>query len=284
MGDLIVFNARFNDITAPFYFKQAFYPKGFSYHDVNPELRKHADLVNYRVSHQDQQDMGANKNLVFNMPSYTGTVGYMTKRFSKLLTAFGYPQGIFMLYPEDASSDSRFLDLSAVRYVLADKDRVTERPSALGRLNFLYAAEVIPDEEKTLARLKEETFDPHQTVLLAKSSGIPFTRGDKNAVFIPIGQASPNEVKASFQTDAPGLVLFNESYDAGWKAFLDGSPIPVLLANYNFMACPVVSPGRHEIRLVYAPPAYQRNLYLSCLGLLVFGITGVIALLRRRKR
>ena len=108
--DLIVFNARFNNITSPFYFKMP-YPKLFTYRDINPALRKQMDLVNYRVSHQDRQDFNANKNLVLRFRATTGTVGYMTKRFSKLLTAFGYAEGIYMLYSRRRDRKCTVFDL-----------------------------------------------------------------------------------------------------------------------------------------------------------------------------
>jgi hypothetical protein len=278
--DLIVFNARFNNITSPFYFKNAFYPQPFSYRAINPNLREQMDFINYRVSHQDRQDINANKNLIFNMPSYTGTVGYMTQRFSKFLTTFGYPQGIYMLYPEDATDNSRFLDLSAVHYVFEGNGKVSERPSALGRLNFLFSSEVIADDDILLARLQEKTFDPHKTVLLSESSSLNIA-DQKEGMMIPIDQASPNIIESHLQASSMGLLLFNESYDAGWKVYLNSVATPILRANYNFMACVIPRAGTYDIRFVYDPADYKRNLYLSLLGLGVFLLVIAFAFIQK---
>ncbi|MCB9758037.1 MAG: hypothetical protein H6753_06420 [Candidatus Omnitrophica bacterium] len=278
--DLIVFNARFNNITSPFYFKNAFYPQPFSYRAINPNLRAQMDFVNYRVSHQDRQDINANKNLIFNMPSYTGTVGYMTQRFSKFLTAFGYVQGIYMLYPEDATDNSRFLDLSAVRYVFEGNGKISERSSALGRLNFLFSAEVIADDDILLARLKEESFDPHKTVLLSKSTSLNVA-SPKEGMMIPIDHASPNVIESHLRAPAVGLLLFNESYDAGWKVYLNGILTPILRANYNFMACVIAQAGDYDVRFIYDPPEYKRNLYISFLGLGIFLLATAIAIMQK---
>lgn len=274
--DLIVFNARFNNITSPFYFKNAFYPKPFHYRDIPESLRQQMDLVNYRVSHQDRQDFNANKNLVFNMPSYTGTVGYMTKRFSKLLTSFGYVPGIYMLYPEDATDNARFLDISAVKYVFNEDRTLAQRPSALGRLNFFFMAQKISDDDELLARLKDRDFDARKILLLSDSA--PVTGGMlKDSVVIPIDKTSPNVVESRVSSSSSGYVLFADSYDEGWKAYLNGSLTPVLRANFNFMACVIPQAGDYKIRFVYEPQDYRRNLYLTIAGLLIFGCVIVIA-------
>ncbi|MCC6758798.1 MAG: YfhO family protein, partial [Candidatus Omnitrophica bacterium] len=277
-ADLAVFNARFNNITAPFYFKNAYYPKGFSYRDFSPDVRQKMNLANYRVNHIDRKDFNANKNLVFNVPTYSGTVGYMTPRFSRLLTAFGYPQGIYMLYPEDSTDDPRFLDLSAVRYSFNEAGGLDERSSSLARLNIIYSAEVIVDEDTHLDRLRSDTFDPHKTVLL--SQPLPGNSGPPgpSATMIPIIENTPDRIEAKAHAAPAGILLFNESYDEGWKAFVDDAPVEVVRANYNFMAC-AVGAGEHRIRFVYAPEPYKRNIFLSLCGLAVFFLAGVVAFL-----
>ncbi len=267
--DLIVFNARFNNITSPFYFKNAFYPKPFTYRDISPALRNGMDLVNYRVSHQDRQDFNANKNLVFGVPSYTGTVGYMTKRFSKLLTAFGYVDGIYMLYPEDATDNARFLDLSAVRYVFDENGNLVQRPRAFGRLNFFFSAETIRDDNKLLTRLKDSNFDAHKTLLLSDSTSLTSAEL-KEAFAVAIDHANPNRVESHLVASSSGYLLFADSYDEGWKAYLNGVQTPILRANYNFMACVIPFAGEYAIRFVYDPPEYKRNLFLSFWGVCLF--------------
>ncbi|MCB9770965.1 MAG: hypothetical protein H6754_00215 [Candidatus Omnitrophica bacterium] len=280
MMDLVVFNARFNNITAPFYYKKAFYPKDFTYKDLSPDFRKQMDLVNYRASHLHHQDFNANKNLVFDVPSYSGTVGYMTKRFSKLLTSFGYPDGIYMLYPEDSTENARFQDLSAIRYVFEKNGQLTQRPSALGRLNLVFSGEVIEDDDKMLSRLQEESFDPHKSVLFSQPLSA-LKNLNKDSIIVPITKATPNRIESRFDSAAPSYMLFSESYDEGWKAFVDNVQVPVLRANYNFMACVILTAGSHEIRFVYDPPQYKRNLLISLFGLTIFVFAALVAFWRR---
>ena len=72
-----------------------------------------------------------------------------------------------------------------------------------------------------------------------------------------------------FYAYSPAIVLFSESYDEGWNAYLDGKKIPTVIGNYNFIACSV-GPGQHEITFKYEPRVFWLSLYISILGLVVF--------------
>lgn len=283
--DLAAFNARFNGIAAPFFYSQAFYPKEFSYQPPPQDLIGRMDLVNYRVSHLHLAGFNANKNLIAGLPTYSGTVGYLTKRFHKFVTAFGYPEGIYLIYPEDLISSDRFLDLSAVRYVFEDETTITSRPSALARLNLFYSYEVVGDEKLLLQRLQDATFVPQQKALLARHPQIiiPPLVKSRPARAVPIARADSDIIEATVGTDTPALLVFNESYDAGWKVFVDNRETPVLIANYNFMACPI-SAGTHQVRFHYQPLTYARNLKLSLGGLVLFLLVVVLSFMFSLKR
>jgi uncharacterized membrane protein YfhO len=56
-----------------------------------------------------------------------------------------------------------------------------------------------------------------------------------------------------------------EARDPGWRAFVDGEPVPVLAAEYCFMAVRV-PPGRHEVRWEYGTPGKLAGGIASGLG------------------
>jgi hypothetical protein len=284
--DLVAFNLRFDNITAPFFSRLAFYPKDFKYEVLQEDVRKQLDLVNYRVSSLHKTGINANKNMIYGLPSYTGTIGYMPARFAKLIINFGYPGNTVLIYPEDETQSERLLDLSAIKYTFENASNFRIRPNALSRLGFYYSYEVINDDNLLLQRLKADDFDPLKDVLLSEQprTGSPFGV-DRKAKIVPISQISSDEIRAVVETDAPGVILFTESYDRGWKAWVDQVPAPVLIANYNFMAL-YLAPGRHEIRFNYQPESYKLALRLSFGGLVicVLGIViGIILSWRRRK-
>jgi hypothetical protein len=52
----------------------------------------------------------------------------------------------------------------------------------------------------------------------------------------------------------PATLVRRESFDAGWRARIDGAAVPVARVDELFQAIPLAA-GRSEIRFQYAPPA-----------------------------
>ena len=276
--DLLAFNARFDNVVAPTPQAQAFYPSAAPYRDMDAAVKKNLDLINYRAHMLDGAGLNANKNLIFKVPSYSGIMGHMPKRFSNFIINFGYPRETVLIYPSEASTHERFLDLSAVRYVFTQEGKSLERPTALARLNVVYNYRVITNENKLLEELKNESFDPRETVLLAQDPyptegrWTPGTIRDSERRLgqaVPILTTTGDVVAAEVSVTQPSLLLFAESYDKGWKCFIDGKPAPVYIANYNFMACPI-GPGEHKVTFQFAPPLFFLSLKLSLVGGVLF--------------
>ncbi len=282
VGDLLVFNGRFDNITAPFYHKEAYYNATFSYADIRPELRNSMDLVNYRVHALHRAGLNANKNVIYSLPSYTGTLGYLSQRFSDFINYFGYPKGTILIYPADMAEDQRFLDLSAVRYTIESETTFSERPSALGRMNLYYDYEVYPDSQSVLERLTDPGFDLHRTVLLGNPpDGVESRQRSKPADVVTMTQPSSDLVQAKVNPAQSAILLFNESYHPGWRALVDGKRVEIQPANFHFMAC-AVGPGPHTVTFQFRPRSFYISLALSGLaGLFFILVSGWMVFSRR---
>lgn len=283
--DLFIFNAHFDSVVAPAPHNRAFYPSSVPYREMDDYGRANLDLVNYRCNHLEEAGLFANKNLIFEVPSYTGIIGYMPKRFSELVKSFGYPPTTVLIYPKDSTDDDRFLDLSAVRYDFTEKEGVVERPNALSRLSLLYAHRVIEDDGRLLKELHSPSFNPQQEILLSQP---PFEEAPllrvRDAQMVPIEKASNDFIETQLKVTAPAWLLFSESFHPGWKATIDGREAPVYLANYNFMACFVPS-GEHRVHFEFKPAGFYYSGKISLAGLGIFGGVLLFGLvLRYRKR
>jgi len=282
-ADLLVFNLRFDNIVAPTPVSMAFAPVSFPYVDIRADVKNQLDLWNYRCTNLHKSGVNSNKNLVFAIPTYTGIIGYMPKRFYNLVTHFGYPKDTILIYPDDSSDSERFLDLSAVQYDFEEDGQVIVRPNALSRLMAFYSYAVIPEETKLLEVLKSDSFNPREKVLLSMDPpGDFFPKVEKPAETIILKQVTRDEVMGLIETQDPALILFSESYDKGWRAFVDGVPTPVYQANYNFMAC-LVKAGRHEIKFKYQPKSFYVSARITRIGLCVFLLAVMVGLMRRKK-
>ncbi|HZI67585.1 MAG TPA: hypothetical protein VFF17_13560 [Thermoanaerobaculia bacterium] len=66
---------------------------------------------------------------------------------------------------------------------------------------------------------------------------------------------------------APGHMIFSRTFFPAWKGRLDGSPVPVLLANGRDLAV-AVPPGKHRVEIFWNPASFRRGVVLQGLALL----------------
>jgi hypothetical protein len=78
------------------------------------------------------------------------------------------------------------------------------------------------------------------------------------------------ELVAEVDGAAAGMLVFNEAYDLGWRATVDGSPVSIHRVNAVFQGVEVPA-GRHEVRFRYLPPGLKLGALLSCVALGLLG-------------
>jgi hypothetical protein len=241
------------------------------------------DTLNYRADFLHKAGLNSNKSLLFNIPSYSGIIGYMPKRFFNLIHSFGYPATTVLIYPSESIQNDRFRDISAVRYTFDSHGNLQTRGSALSRLRLFNEYHVIEDDAQALIMLKSDEFHPQQQVILTEEPSTPIhILNNKESEFIPIEQATQDKVRANVKIQRPSLLLFAESYDKGWKVYIDGQPRSVVRANYNFMACAVPA-GKHRIEFVDEPWSFFVCRYITLFGLIAMGLIGGILFLQERR-
>jgi len=86
-----------------------------------------------------------------------------------------------------------------------------------------------------------------------------------------------DRVRLAAELTEPGLVVLADAYDPGWRAWVDGRPARVLVANAAFRAVAVPA-GRHAIEMRYRPSSVAVGLALSAAGLVL------VAVAARRRR
>ncbi len=96
-------------------------------------------------------------------------------------------------------------------------------------------------------------------------------------------EASPEDVRVSVEANAPSILVVRNAWDEGWSATLDGSPAPVLHADY-LMQGVAVPAGTHEVRLTYRDPSIARGLAASAAVWLVFLLAPGLAMARERRQ
>ena len=81
------------------------------------------------------------------------------------------------------------------------------------------------------------------------------------------------------ETTAPAFLVLSDTYYPGWGALVDGSPTPILLANYTFRAV-YLPPGAHTVTFAFEPTSVRLGRLIS-LATLALTLVAVVALYRR---
>jgi uncharacterized membrane protein YfhO len=86
-----------------------------------------------------------------------------------------------------------------------------------------------------------------------------------------ISRFSNNRINGEINTEIKQLVFFSFPFDSGWEAKVNGNNAPILMVDGGLSAV-LVDPGKNVISLRYSPPFVEKGLYLTLLGLFIFGI------------
>ncbi len=80
---------------------------------------------------------------------------------------------------------------------------------------------------------------------------------------------TPGAVEIDVGVEHPAYLFIQDAPNPGWRADIDGEPAPIFAANLLGKAIRL-EPGRHVVRLRYAPASFTAGLWISALAALAF--------------
>ena len=186
--------------------------------------------------------------------------------------------------PKDASTAKA----SPFKQIYDREVFVYEVAGVLPRAALYSAAEVLPDDQ-VLARLKAPGFDPQKKVVLGRESISP---DDKASIRLfaaapgsPVRAAQitayePAHVQIEAETDAPALLMLNDTDYPGWQATVNGTRVPIMRADYLFRGV-MVPAGKSTVEFDYEPRSFRLGTEISAVSL--FGVIALPLAFRRRR-
>lgn len=264
------------------YSQDAEHARSSDFHDSTPKkVEEDIDIQNFRVNNPhivlqfSHTELATNVPAVYRIRSYGGVNSDVNRHLLKLIHYFNHSSSANSAGCYANEKDERFLGLMGCRY---DAYGVI-RPNALSRFMLFKDFEIVTDDQRTLAKLKEAEFNPQQKVLLSDDPGIP--KGSGPGVKVDFTTFKTSEIQLEVKSDSPALLFFNDSYHEGWKVYLNGKEQPVIRANYNFMAT-LVQKGENKIVFRFQPRPFRYGSYLTFFWLLLFIMIGVGLYIRER--
>ena len=79
----------------------------------------------------------------------------------------------------------------------------------------------------------------------------------------------PNDVSATFEAYTPGILTLTYSYSPGWRAFLNGQEVPILLVDELFRGVRLDNPGIYKLHYSYRPPHWNLSVAFAIFGFLL---------------
>lgn len=258
------------------------YPYGMRYNVSQPRAALPGDYweVHYldrdlfrcaRVGEAASVILPGNVTAYLEIPEIQGMSDLPLRRWQELLEAI--EPGIYArrrLGPirSEASLLSPLLDLLGVRRLLLLVPRegelgtkIIERPTALPRAFIVPRYEVMGDPKARLARLADSGFDPRAVVVLEEAPG-EWTQGEGVAEIVTyVAERIVVRVDGT-----GGALLLADNWYPGWKAWIDGHPAPILIADHALRAVPL-PPGRHEVEFRFHPASLSLGAALSLVSL-----------------
>jgi uncharacterized membrane protein YfhO len=143
----------------------------------------------------------------------------------------------------------------------------------LPRAYIVGAVESVASDKDAIARLKE--IDPAVTAVVV--NGQPLTGRSAEA---KIEVYTSNRVVIRATIDAPGMLVFADTWLEGWRAVDNGQAVPVERVNVALRGVRLLASGEHTIEFVYQPSMMAPGLAITLLTLT--GLAGWTVIRARR--
>jgi uncharacterized membrane protein YfhO len=119
----------------------------------------------------------------------------------------------------------------------------------------------VKDDHQALSAMAGFDYDPRQTVFTTDELGLPDAMQGQASV----RYESPTRAELDVEMQTAGLVLLADSWNAGWRAELDGDPCPIYRVDVALRGFHVPA-GKHRIVCTYDPPNVRIGFQAAAAG------------------
>ena len=197
-------------------------------------------------------------------------------------------RGLSMIDAQTETSRSLSIHPS-YRLVHSGDVKIYENLDVLPRAFVVPTARLVASDEEALHLLRSPGLDPASEVVLLASEGEapsgPQPAMDPQAE--PAGPSEveilhygPEEIELRADLQASGYLLLTDAYYPGWRAEVDGQPVPILRADLYFRAI-ALEPGLHEVTLRYQPSSLRAGTWITVLTVVALASAALLLAVRR---
>jgi hypothetical protein len=152
---------------------------------------------------------------------------------------------------------------------------VRQNADALGPAWFVSAIRYVDNANEEMRAL--DNFHPADTAILDKRERpkVTLSPGRDSSSRIQLVKNENDKVTYTSSSPSDGFGVFSEVYfEGGWKAFIDGKPVPIARVNYILRGLSIPA-GTHNIEFRFEPSSYYTGDTIS----LIVGILSILIVL-----
>jgi Bacterial membrane protein YfhO len=138
---------------------------------------------------------------------------------------------------------------------------IVENRQALPRAWVPHHVNVVKDDHQALSAMAGLDYDPRQTAFMTDELRLPDAMQGQASV----RYESPTKAELDVEMQTAGLVLLADSWNAGWRAELDGASCPINRVDVALRGFQVPA-GKHRIICAYDPPSLRIGFHAAAAG------------------
>lgn len=161
-----------------------------------------------------------------------------------------------------------------------DQDKkilVYENTECLGRAYVVGNVEVIKDRNQRLKRLNDPNFNPANQAIIEKD--LAFKINTPTNWSAKITRYEPNYIDIDAKTDSSAMLVLSENYyPGGWKAYLDGERVEIYKTNHILRSIYLPS-GTHKIEFKLEPTMHYAGMWLEGVSITLLYLLLLVAII-----
>lgn len=132
---------------------------------------------------------------------------------------------------------------------------------ALPLAHLVYEAVPIRSAEEGWNLVHRNDWDPTAIVYVENGPALNLPRPPDSRLSFAVYEA--NKLVYDVYTPSPAYLVLSEVYYPGWRATIDGKPVPIYEVNLAFRGVYIEDPGQHVVKLVFRPASVYAGLVIS---------------------
>jgi hypothetical protein len=197
--------------------------------------------------------------------------------------------------------NAKLLSVVNARYVLTPREivddnfafvgeakgmKVYENHRTLPRCMVVSQTQTVHDAAEALEAIRQASFDPRARVILENVDGRLPSGASAPCYSSPVIRHRPMEAVVDANAAATerqgGVLVLNDAWYPGWRAFVDGQETAIYPAN-SVLRAVRLSAGAHEVRFVFAPKSLRFGQALSLSAVFVLALALATAAAKRAR-